>query len=332
MSIKQIASPEAKYLAATDILIGDMSDINYEFLIYNRPIILLANEWLRVNFPDIGIKTDLANLENAIKQSIQHPKEYESARKHWLYRTINKPFENASKLILNIAIKKSNFVDPTIELVYGNNPVRKTNLMPIYEEGLKKNLKIKLVPKLSNTDSPEKVYIAAHFDDLNIDNGFKVHLDHGLKGKGTANLEISINDYKKNNYFPNIDLHITAGKEGFLRTTTLLLGPNRDRCVIGGYPKTNKLIKENTEHNRKAVCNELDFNPDKKIITYAPAGPFCYEKPGGTLSYKVIRKLKKISKLNDFNVLIKLKNKKHRPLFLPLKKIKSFLKEKTKGF
>ncbi len=33
-------------LSVTDILIGDMSDINYEFLLVNKPIILLSNEWL----------------------------------------------------------------------------------------------------------------------------------------------------------------------------------------------------------------------------------------------------------------------------------------------
>ena len=40
MPYQQVASPNAKYLAATDILIGDMSDINYEFLLFDRPIIL----------------------------------------------------------------------------------------------------------------------------------------------------------------------------------------------------------------------------------------------------------------------------------------------------
>ena len=50
----RIGSPDPKYLAATDVLIGDMSNINYEFLLLDRPIILIANNWLKDTFPDIG--------------------------------------------------------------------------------------------------------------------------------------------------------------------------------------------------------------------------------------------------------------------------------------
>ena len=70
MAMKQIASAEVKYLAATDILIGDMSDINYEFLLFDRPVILIANEWLYENFPDIGIKTNRKGLINSVVRSI----------------------------------------------------------------------------------------------------------------------------------------------------------------------------------------------------------------------------------------------------------------------
>ena len=325
MPLRKTSSPHPKYIAAADILIGDMSDINYEFLLYNRPIILLANAWLEENFPDIGIKTDLNNLEIAIKQSILHPDEYEAARKHWIKRTIHMPFGDASKNILKIAIEKSNFENPTITLIHGNDSVRKTNLYPIYEEGLRNNLNIELLPKPSNYDYPERIYMAVHFEDLNIEDGYKVHLDHGLKGKGTANLDISIKEYKMNNYFPSIDLHITAGEEGYKRTTTLLLGPNKNRAVIAGYPKSDMLRKQNTPQNRINVCDEFGFDPKQKIITYAPAGPLCYEKPGGSLSYKVVKKLKEISKINGYNIIIKLKNKKHNLAFLPLKKIKSYL-------
>ena len=68
-------------LLNSDILIGDMSDVNYEFLVFNRPIILLANDWVRQEFPDIGIKCNLNNLLEAIHQSIQNPNEYETNRK-----------------------------------------------------------------------------------------------------------------------------------------------------------------------------------------------------------------------------------------------------------
>ena len=33
---KVVSSPHPKYLAATDILIGDMSNINYEFLLLDN--------------------------------------------------------------------------------------------------------------------------------------------------------------------------------------------------------------------------------------------------------------------------------------------------------
>jgi len=42
-----IGSADAKYLAATDILIGDMSNINYEFLLFNKPIILIDNKSIK---------------------------------------------------------------------------------------------------------------------------------------------------------------------------------------------------------------------------------------------------------------------------------------------
>ena len=78
MAYKIVYSSDPKYLAASDILIGDMSDIIYEYLVFNRPIILNANDWVRKEFPDIGIKCDLNNLLEAIHQSIQNPKEYET--------------------------------------------------------------------------------------------------------------------------------------------------------------------------------------------------------------------------------------------------------------
>ena len=38
MPFKKIGSPDPKYLAATDILISDMSNINYDFLLFNSYI------------------------------------------------------------------------------------------------------------------------------------------------------------------------------------------------------------------------------------------------------------------------------------------------------
>ena len=50
-------------------------------LLFDRPIILLANDWLIKNFPDIGIKTDIDGLENAIRRSISSPEEFSAKRK-----------------------------------------------------------------------------------------------------------------------------------------------------------------------------------------------------------------------------------------------------------
>ena len=97
---KIIASAHPKYLSATDILIGDMSDLNYEFLLFNRPIILLANDWLRKNFPDLGIKTNLEGLDDAIKRSISFPMEYENQRKYWLNQTHDNLMVLAQKELL----------------------------------------------------------------------------------------------------------------------------------------------------------------------------------------------------------------------------------------
>lgn len=73
MAFREIGSAEAKYLAASDILIGDMSNTNYEFLLYDRPVILLANTWVWRYFPDIGLKTALGGLRSAIERSLQLP-------------------------------------------------------------------------------------------------------------------------------------------------------------------------------------------------------------------------------------------------------------------
>ena len=139
--IRFTTSASPKYIASTDILIGDMSDINYEFLLFNRPIILLANSWLRSNFPDIGIKTNLKGLASAIKRSVEHPNEYESSRITWLKRTINEPFQNnSSKKILDIVMNMAPFDNPPIVLLHGNSSVRKASLEGVYKEAINNNI------------------------------------------------------------------------------------------------------------------------------------------------------------------------------------------------
>ena len=121
-----LGSAEPKYLAATDILIGDMSNINYEFLIFNRPVILLANKWIRTYFPDIGINTNVNSLEKAIMRSLYNPGEYEKERSFCKKIAFNLPKEGASKKYVDIALERSNYKKPKFVLLDGNNAVRKT--------------------------------------------------------------------------------------------------------------------------------------------------------------------------------------------------------------
>ena len=310
MAIKTVSSPDPKYLSSTDILIGDMSDINYEFLLLDKPLILLANEWIHNNWPDIGVKTNINGLNDAIIESNNNPNKYSSSRKIWLNKTIYQPYENASLRILDKVIKLSKFRNPILVIVDGNSEVRRSNLISLYNEALSRNMKViyQNFPKKINI-SNEVIYLAVHFEDLIIKSGFNVHLDHGLKGKGAANVQLSIEDYKKNNYFPLIDLHITAGSVGDERTK-MQLGPNHHRTWIGGYPKADTINFSNTKTNRNIVCTELGFNPEFPIITYASTGPLSDEKPGGSLNPNVLAELKRISEYNNYNVLIKLKNSK----------------------
>jgi len=312
---KQINNPDPKYLAATDVLIGDMSDINYEFLLFNRPIILLANEWLKNNFPDIGIKTNLDGLDKAIKRSILKPEEFLKQREYWFKKTMYKPNEKSSKRLIEAAINCSGINKPYILLIHGDNDVLKTHLDPIYNFMRKENIDGDYVSFFNDTNLNSKdnlICVSAHTNLLcDIPFGYKVHIDHGLKGLGaSADLSIVLNQYKKKNYFPKIDLHITEGEVSYEKTKKLL-GPYKGRALMVGYPKSDTLLKLNSKKNRLSVCKELGFDPNKLIITYAPAGKYSYPyKPGASLSNKVLRTLHKIAKVNDNNFLIKLKTPK----------------------
>lgn len=260
MSYKLIGSSEPKYLAATDILIGDMSNTNYEFLLYDRPVILLANDWLRKNFPDIGIKTDLNGLPAGIERSLRDPDEFKEQRRNWLKKTIFKPDSPASKRYINIIIEKSGIVNPSMVFIHGNDPVRKTNLIPLVEEAKKRGIVNSFVAKVDQeAEKDGTIYVAAHFIDLNIEKGYKVHIDHDLKGVATANLKYAIWDYKRNSFFSHINLHITPGEAGD-RRTKLVLGPFSNRTCIGGYPKGDHLLQLNTDENKKMLYKELGFS------------------------------------------------------------------------
>ena len=325
MPFKIIYSPDEKYLAATDLLIGDMSDINYEFLIFNRPIILLANKWVKKNWPDIGYKFDEKKsdevLEKKIKLSLTKKNEFENQRKIALSETIELPLEGSSLRFIEKSLEFSEIKNPIIYFIHGNSDVKKTNLIPLFEEAQKQNLKTILCAYPPIRKKNHHIYFGAHYEDLPVSNvGFKIHIDHAPKGIGAANLQISENSYKKKKYFPWINLHITAGESGYQRTKRQL-GPLSNRTIIGGYPKGEFIKKMNTKDNRKNVCKLLNFDIDLPIITYASAGPLSIAKPGGSYSKRNIDMLKKIAERGNYNILIKNKTKHPPLLFRAINKI-----------
>lgn len=111
----------------------------------------------------------------------------------------------------------------------------------------------------------------------------------------------------------------------------MLLGPLKDRAVIAGYPKADDLLRLNTFGNRRAVCQELGFDENKPIITYAPSGEESYMKSGGSLSREVIAKLKEIASKNDYDILVKLKYPELSFVTRVLKKLKREIQKLYKG-
>jgi CDP-glycerol glycerophosphotransferase (TagB/SpsB family) len=311
MAIKQIGSPDPKYLAATDILIGDMSDINYEFLIYDRPIILLANQWLRENFPDIGIKTDLKSLKEAIKDSIEEPEKYTDQRKHWLSKTMYKPDGKSTIRVIDAIIKKSGIDNPFFLLLHGDNEVLKTHLNPLYKMIKKRGFRADYVNYFKQKKYEgmnNLICISANNKFIkDIPLGYKVHIDHGVKGIGTTDMDGLIKQYKDMDYLPNVNLHITEGEVSYEKTKKIL-GPNSDRAIMVGYPKADTLLELNIKENKLSVCRELGFDPERLIITYAPAGKYSYPfKQGASLSNRTLKLIYKIAKNSEYNFLIKLK-------------------------
>jgi hypothetical protein len=307
MAIAQVGSAQPKYFAATDILIGDMSNTAYEFLLFNRPIILLANAWLRKNYANVGIKTDLVGLEAAIKRSLENPGEFREPRESWLKKTIFMPDGRSSARCIDLILEKANIPKPRFVFIHGGDPVRKTNLSPMVKEVEKRGLEYKyVVSHRKSRGQDDTIYVAAHVVDLNITGGYKVHFNHDPRGEGSTNLDWEKKFYGKYDYFPLIDLHITAGEVGDYRTK-LVLGPMAARTAIGGYPKADDFLRINTEENKKSVYKELGLEPGKPLITYAPAAKVSDLKPGGSLSDEAVATLKDIATRNDLNLLFKFK-------------------------
>ena len=259
-------------------------------------------------------------------RSIKDPDEFALNRKFWKECTIANYNQKASVKYIEIILSHCGSKTPFFYFITGGNAVRETNILPLYETAKELGFMGSVVNKIKNKQTineKNSVFVGAHYVDLvGIEKGFKVHIDHDLKGIGTANIEYAKWDYKKNDYFPNIDLHIVAGKAGAMRTK-LVLGPNHNRVVIGGYPKADHFIKYNTEDNRGSVYKELGLEIGKPLITYAPAGEESFMKPGGSLNGKVIKELHRLSVKYKYQYHILIKLKYERSI---IKKAKSILK------
>ncbi len=311
MAYRKIVSSDPRYLAATDILIGDMSDINYEFMLFDRPLILLANRWVRENVPDMGVKADLPSLEEAIRRSLLYPQEYAEQRKYWLNRTMHQPDGNSSKRVIEKVVELSGMHEPNFLLLHGGDDVLRTHLDPIYDVLTKQERAVEYREYGTITEKQrgnKLIVISAHNGLLKmVPFGYKVHIDHGVKGIGVTDFGAQLLQYKDNDYFPATDLHVTEGRVSFEKTSELL-GPNRARAVMVGYPKSDVLIELNVPETRKNVCRELGIENSKPLVTYAPAGKYRYpSKQGATLSREVLTFLKKLGKKSNYNVLVKLK-------------------------
>jgi hypothetical protein len=303
---KIIGTSEPNILSITDYLIGDMSDINYEFLLLDKPIILLSNDWLDVNFPNLGCRMKLICQLPEVVDSMSKCDNYNQERKKYLNEAFKVSDNSNSDVALDAILSISNIDNPIISLHHVNNMIYKSNLMPLKASAEKLGIAV-----LENAilDTPNVINVAAHFACLlhpKVAKNFCVHLDHGLKGVGTANVEISKRDYIKHNFFPSVNLHLTAGNMGQARTE-MLLGPLKHRAIIGGYPKATSIINGATMRNREIICNTFDLDMSLPIITYASAGEGSSEKPGGSLSKDVLRALKTFEREHNFNVIIKLK-------------------------
>ena len=230
-----------------------------------------------------------------------------------------KPDGNSSKRVIDAIINISKIKDPVFFLIHGDNEVIKTHLDPLYEELIKNEQEVKYINLFNETKySPKENYIFISANNTfikDIPYGFKTHIDHGVKGKGTTDLEGLMGQYKEKDYFPNVDLHITEGEVSYEKTKKCLSNLE-DRALMVGYPKYDTLLELNNKEVKSLVCKELNFNPEKVLITYAPAGRYSYPfKQGASLSFNSIKKLKEIAKHNDnINILIKLKSS--QPYFL----------------
>ena len=160
------------------------------------------------------------------------------------------------KNIKDIVISHNGVVDILSKRGVTSDAIRKSNLDPLLEECKRRRIMNSYVSSVGKNGKNRNniIYIAAHVDNLNILSGYKVHIEHGLKGEATSGGKYSVLYYKKHKYFPLIDLHITTGETGD-KWTKKVLGPFRDKTAIGGYPKSDRLLECNTKENKIKYAN-----------------------------------------------------------------------------
>lgn len=298
---------DAKYLAASDILISDMSDIIYEYLVFDRPIILLSSNWVKKEIPDLGIKCSIDLLGDAIDQSLNNPKEYSAQRQVWLNKTHHKPDRNSSRRVLEAIIQKSRMANPTLFFIHGNNQVVRDTIRPIYNEALNMSYPAKEISRYKKKYRLNNgIYVSAHNEYLKTPVGYKVHVDHGNKGPGVSPIDYKKEQWKQNNYWCDTDLFITEG-EVSQEKTRIVLGPYSNKALMVGFPRSDDYLRLEIPENKKTVCEELGIDYKIPLITYAPAGEYSYPtKQGGSLSKEVLSTMKKIGRnTTKYNILVK---------------------------
>ena len=310
-NVKFDNSTDGKILAYTDFLIGDMSDINYEYLLTNRPVIILSNKWLINNLPKMGpFCNKITDVENTVKNLLENPTKHSvnyNKIKNLAYVSTE---SNQCALSVQAIAKRYDISQATFNIIDNQLDLYKGNLDPLYKWLKSSNFK---VTKNLMKSSLSQINIAAHCKLLNGIDGTKlanIHFDHGLKGKGTYNYCMGIDCYRENNYYPNIDLHVVAGEYGFRRTKECLNNIT-DKIVVGGYPKGDTILNElKNIKAKKEFYKSNNLNWNSTTVMYAPSGLKSNRKPGGSLSISNIIYLVKLCKQNNWNFIFKQKKAK----------------------
>jgi hypothetical protein len=212
-----------------------------------------------------------------------------------------------------VIIEKSGITNPYILFIHGDNDVSKVHLDPLFSAAREKCFSCGFAgyfDEKTHASQKDLLIVSTHNNILDdIKYGYRIHIDHSVKGKGVTDFNSLCLLYKEKEYYKNTDLQVTEGEISF-ENTKLLMGPLKDRVIMAGYPKSDTLLKYNTAENKEQVYRELGLKNDRILITYAPTGKYRYPfKQGASLSKEMLNHLKIIAKTNDYNILVKLRSK-----------------------